>query len=267
MTTFRSGWLIVFVVLFTGCSFRGPSGDTGPLGPAGLAARNDSTSSRNTYALKFLGNDSYVRIPYSPDLKAEAITVELWVYVDTLVSQFTPLIAAANVDERNMADGYSIKFESGYCYFRLAQASNIAGACAVSYTPPTKQWIHLAATFERKQATLYINGRQVAQSADSPPIFYGSHGLTVGLGYHTDFGGYSYFHGMLDEIRIWNYARSPRQIRQEMDKKLNGTQDGLVGYWDFDHNEWNPLAIDETRYHNNGLLEGDVYYTTSIPFK
>lgn len=262
MTKSISVCFVLFSLFLISC--KGPKGDTGPIGPTGSLV---STSSQNTYALKFLGSNGYVAVPYAPALQPEAVTVELWVYVDTLASEFTPLIAAADANERNTADGYGIKFESGYCYFRLAQASNVGTACAVIYTPPTRQWIHIAGTYSNYVATLYINGQQVGQSTDSSAIYYGTHSLTFGVGYHSDFGGYSFFHGMMDEIRVWNYARSSAQIQQSMSTKLAGSEQGLIGYWNFDNNELNPLALDATSNHDNGLIWGDAYFISTTPFQ
>ncbi len=258
----RFSCLILTTLLLVSC--KGPKGDAGPVGPAGSL---DLTSSQNTFALKFLGTDGYVAIPFSPVLKPQSITIELWVYVDSLTSQFTPLIAATNINEWNMADGYSIKFESGYYYFRLAKSATLADGWTVLYTPPLRQWIHLAATYDKKEAILYINGQQVAQYPDTSSIYYGSQGLTFGTGYHSNFGGYSYLHGMMDEIRIWNYALSVSQIQQTMNAKLTGNENDLVGYWNFDNNELNPLALDATQNHNNGLIWGDAYYISTTPFK
>ena len=260
----------VILILANGC--KGPKGDTGPVGPAGSNAADDSTSTTNSHALRFVGTSSYVSIPFSPVLKPSPFTVELWVYVDTLYSPFIPLISATDEDQRNTADGYDIKFESGQFYLRLASAPNVAAAYGPLYTPPTKQWIHLACTVDAAHVTLYVNGQQLAQYANAQQLSYGKRGLTVGMGYHTTYGGYSFFQGMMDEIRIWNIARTQSQIQQTMTTKLTGTETGLVGYWNFDDNRFSPLVMDATKNHNNGILSndgiipGDAYLVTTTPF-
>lgn len=256
-------------MLANGC--KGPKGDVGPTGPAGSNTGNSTTSTTNTYAMRFVGTSSYVSIPYSPVLKPSSFTVELWVYVDTLYSQFIPLISATDEDQRNTADGYDIKFEAGLFYLRVASAPNLASAYWCSYTPPVKEWIHVACTLDSAHATLYVNGQQMAQFA-TQPIWYGNRGLTLGMGYHTTYGGYSFFRGMMDEIRVWNNARTQGQIQQTMRTKLTGTEAGLVAYWNFDDNEFSPLVMDATKNHNNGILSnngiipGDAYLVTTTPF-
>jgi hypothetical protein len=40
-----------------------------------------------------------------------------------------------------------------------------------------------------------------------------------------------YFKGGIDEVRIWDYARSQTEIQDYMNKCLNGLEQGLVGYY------------------------------------
>ena len=169
---------LVFILLILNAC-KGPKGDTGPTGPSGSAA---SDSTPNTYALKFLGTNGSVVIPYSPVLRPTAFTLEIWVYVDTIYSQFIPLISSSNTDQYSQADGYYIKFETGNYYLRLAKGPNLAAAYPVAYTPPTKQWIHLAASYDKKMATLYINGQQVAQYPDTFSVYYGAQTPVLGTG-------------------------------------------------------------------------------------
>ena len=42
-----------------------------------------------------------------------------------------------------------------------------------------------------------------------------------------------YTEGEMDEARIWNEARTQKEIRTNMAKGLNGSESNLVGYWNF----------------------------------
>ena len=46
--------------------------------------------------------------------------------------------------------------------------------------------------------------------------------------------------GSMDELRIWNDARTITEINDNMNKELSGTEAGLVGYYRF--NEGSPNA-------------------------
>lgn len=57
---------------------------------------------------------------------------------------------------------------------------------------------------------------------------------------------------MLDEIRIWNRARTHKEIRSTMNAPLTGDEPGLAGYWNFDDGTAKDLSPNK----NHGALEG-----------
>jgi hypothetical protein len=63
-----------------------------------------------------------------------------------------------------------------------------------------------------------------------------------------------YFQGDLDEIRIWNVARSPEDIQAARNKRLTGKEPGLVAYWTFDDG----TAKDFSTNGNNGVLDAEA---------
>ena len=44
---------------------------------------------------------------------------------------------------------------------------------------------------------------------------------------------YQTHNGRLDDVRLWNVARSEREIREHFDVELGGSEDGLVSYYNF----------------------------------
>ncbi|MEL6721255.1 MAG: LamG-like jellyroll fold domain-containing protein, partial [Bacteroidota bacterium] len=69
-----------------------------------------------------------------------------------------------------------------------------------------------------------------------------------------------YFDGQMDEIRFWNIAKSSAQILAQKDCALNGAQNGLVAYYNFDHgiaasnNAGVTTLVDRTGNGNDGTL-------------
>ncbi len=45
----------------------------------------------------------------------------------------------------------------------------------------------------------------------------------------------NFYEGIMDELRIWNVARTPIQIQANMNGVLTGTEPGLIAYYNFDH--------------------------------
>ncbi|MDZ7344022.1 MAG: GDSL-type esterase/lipase family protein [candidate division KSB1 bacterium] len=95
-------------------------------------------------------------------------------------------------------------------------------------------WTHVAFTFDNAKDSVhvYVNGVQAGPGARQPkdmpdtdaPVLIGAH-------------PYSPLHnavGLIDEVRIWNYARSAAEIRATMTRPLTGSESGLIGYWRFE---------------------------------
>jgi hypothetical protein len=71
---------------------------------------------------------------------------------------------------------------------------------------------------------------------------------------------------MMDEIRIWNYARSQEQIKQTMKQVLLGSEPGLVGYWNCEQGTYAAVLYDKTSSHHDGALVGNVSFALSNVF-
>lgn len=88
-------------------------------------------------------------------------------------------------------------------------------------------WYHVAVTFDdaTNAMNLYLNGVMV--SSGTPPDYTET---TLDLGI---FAGTNLFAGKMDEVRIWNVARSAGEIAANMNCKLRGDEPGLIAYYDF----------------------------------
>jgi|GEM_PF-991227 len=108
---------------------------------------------------------------------------------------------------------------------------------------PEASWIYRI--YKRQ---IYRDGELVAEDETLEP-YAGSGDLVVGMAGWND----GFFHGQIDEVRIWNTPRSETQIQENRDKRLNGDEEGLIGYWRFDSAGMS-YAEDSTGNWNNGLL-------------
>lgn len=75
-----------------------------------------------------------------------------------------------------------------------------------------------------------------------------------------------YFRGLIDEVRIWNVARSANDINNNMKKELTGTEAGLVGYWNCNDSNSSLILADKTTNGNSGTLRGGVSFSSDTPF-
>jgi hypothetical protein len=91
--------------------------------------------------------------------------------------------------------------------------------------------------------------------ADETPLFIGKDGLTK-----TEA-----FKGSIDNLRLWNIARTDEQIAEFRTLPLEGTEEGLIGYWKFDDG-CNQFACDLSQNGNDGYLMGSCWCSSSFPY-
>jgi len=93
-------------------------------------------------------------------------------------------------------------------------------------------WQHFAVVFDHGEATLYLNGAfNNSRTGMNTPSVTTS---LVSLGRENSPEGFigKLYRGAIDEVRIWNLARSARDIAKNMNKSLNVKKaKGLVAYW------------------------------------
>ena len=71
------------------------------------------------------------------------------------------------------------------------------------------------------------------------------------------------FNGHIDELRVWSIARSAEDIFDQMYLQLNGEEQGLVGYWNFNEGE-GLFAYDLSNNQNHGDIIGADYSTETF---
>jgi len=202
----------------------------------------------NQYALQFDGVDDYAQISDNALLSGGAgknLTVEAWVKPQT-VSGTRPIVHKY-LDGYTKDWGFAIfdgtvesAIESGGDNWELSGGAVAAGV-----------WTHIALVFDNSAnvVRLYVNGVQATQkmlSKDMPdsnaPIRIGRHGYGTG-----------YYSGEIEEVRVWNTARSASQITAAMNGQLLGNETGLIGYWSFNEGS-GQTAGDGTTNGNSGRL-------------
>ena len=118
-------------------------------------------------------------------------------------------------------------------------------------------WHHIAATYDGATMKIYIDGVQAASGAFSNLNFSSSvNNLFIG-----DWSPSSRnLNGSIDEVRIWNVARTVTQLNAAKNCELQGNEAGLVAYYKFNqgldavNNTTITTLIDATANANNGTL-------------
>jgi len=102
---------------------------------------------------------------------------------------------------------------------------------------PLNQWVHVAVRLANNYASwLYINGEQEKIGILLPPD-----DITRTINYigRSNWPNDSYADGMIDEFRIYNFAREPEEIKADFRKGIMDPQSetGLIVYYQFKEGE------------------------------
>jgi sugar lactone lactonase YvrE len=116
-------------------------------------------------------------------------------------------------------------------------------------------WNHVAVVYDGASVSFYINGA-LDQVVAAPAIGPLNNTSRVNLGRNSG-NGTDRVVGLIDEVRVWNRARTLDELQQTMGSRLSGTEPGLAAYWNFDDG----TARDLTPNGNDGTLEGDATTT------
>jgi hypothetical protein len=170
-------------------------------------------------AFSFDGTDDYMQIFDDASLKPAHLTVQFWFNSASTLNSSTdhvPLLAKLNSGDNfaNTVRGYDFFYEDGRIRFGLANDRDPVNDHPVDVAAGT--WHHVAGTFDGAEQKLYFDGLLVSTEANTVPIDYGSTASTILVGgayIHSVFGpDQIFFQGRVDEIELYNHARSATEI-------------------------------------------------------
>ena len=204
----------------------------------------------DNFGLDFDGIDDYVSIADDPTLvMSNTLTMSAWINPDTLGQ--TQLII-------NKEGEYEVGLLSdGSIAWAFDNADPDWTWHNTGYQVATNVWTHVAVTYDNGTISTYVNGGLVDEYHGSGPIgdqYVGMDELRIGG--RTNNPANQYFDGRIDEVRIWNTARTQGQIQSLMDVDLTGSELALVGYWTFEEGSGTVTADLNGGTNNGTLIDG-----------
>jgi hypothetical protein len=154
-----------------------------------------------------------------------AHTIEAWVYLDGYPASRSWLL---NLGQLNAGAHHWLIQPDG------STQLGYFGAGGTQFNPslPQNEWVHIATSHTGSTYSVYINGVLVGSAAAG--FIFNNTNLNIGFPFNNE----AYFNGKIDELRVWNIARTEAQIQANLYEELQGTETGLVAYYRF--NEGKP---------------------------
>ena len=185
-----------------------------------------------------LDGETAIEVPNSDSLNPKkAITIEAWMNMSKPVGE---CLAKDWGGQRDYIFPEIVQNGNGL-RFVLWPGTKILDVPGLE---PNK-WQHVAGLWDGKEMRVYIDGEEKgALPFDAKELAATDASLYIGVGDSQNW----FCTGAIDEIRIWEVARTEEEINEFMMKGLNGDEKGLNAHYTFDEGN----ANDNTKNGNDG---------------
>ncbi|MBX2977265.1 MAG: LamG domain-containing protein, partial [Ignavibacteriaceae bacterium] len=205
------------------------------------------------YALQFDGTDDYVSIADNASIdftSSQSYTLEAWIYADVLTAPNTGRAVLSKWHTSD--DSYFIRISpDGSLVF-----DNLNTAAGVI---TTNKWYHIACVYKTAPSAyrkVFVNGVEKSLSGSVIGVNDGN-SEPLKIGRHNSFA--NDWDGKIDEVRIWNVARTVEEIRATMNKELAGNEANLVAYYKMSNGSGTSLTDNQTSGTNTGTINGATW--------
>lgn len=181
----------------------------------------------NTRVLDFDGADDFIQMPVFAQLSGnQPRTIEMWANVRSFAGS-GGLFTFGNT---NTLEDFSLRVNGSTNNWRMqhwAADYDFNTAALNSGVGLLNRWTHYAVTYDGTQVCIYIDGSLVNCTNRNLNSNLVSNFLA------RWFGGY--LNGQIDEVKIWNYARSVSEISTNLCVPISQCSTaGLIAYYDFE---------------------------------
>jgi hypothetical protein len=210
------------------------------------------------------GDGDYVEMADSEILNdiGSQVTMEIWIRPEEYPGHiWIALIHKTDESAPNWSNrSYALQLH-GSGFIELASAPEGQGQFSLNSPGgliALDNWYHIAGVVDAKNdlMNIFINGVEVARQNSGRNIHISKLPLRIGDSHEGSPNQYP-FQGQIDEVRIWNVARTQEEIQATMFSGLSGREPGLVGYWTFDDVEDTITDLSPSGAH--GKLMGDAH--------
>jgi hypothetical protein len=214
------------------------------------------------------GTIGWVRVADHDGLEPQVFTIEAWVTPLGIAYSGTgdpvgPRIVIKPMESQvgNYLASYSLglNLDETVVVVVAHQLGSSGTTVNSTATVPQGTRAHLAMSFDGAWLRVFINGQlDTEELASGSSVDYGPEDVLIGAA-NLGSGYLRLFRGVIDDVRIWNYARSASEIAAQMECSLDGTEPGLLAYYSFNGGDLG----DDSGHGHGGVPEGLVELVTS----
>ena len=223
-----------------------------------LDTSTQQVEENNISSMSFDGSDDTINLGDNYDLGLSDWTYNMIVKADN-TSGWNTILGKTEFSSLNERFSISLRDDNFSVQF---YGSGSLDDITSGQTVPTGEWLLLSVVLKRdSNLEMYLNGELYHTfdiSSYSNTDFNIPNNFYIGSydGYNGNSNG---FEGLIDEVQIWNKALTRSEIVEYGNKILNGDEQGLVGYWNFedrDPTQVTDLSVNE----NHGTINGNPTY-------
>ncbi|MCX7992144.1 MAG: hypothetical protein N2651_00610, partial [Fimbriimonadales bacterium] len=201
------------------------------------------------------GTNARAEVPHAPALNAYPLTLEAWVKT----SQTTGQQGLLNKYSSGSLNGYQMFLLNGElrAWYFGSSGSVWGGDDGLNAGfIADGRWHHIAFVVDAWGGRLYVDGELRASRAwnGTPGATTTTIPFSIGY-YNSPVGGY--FSGLIDEVRVWNRARSRTELIRDAQSIFEGNESGLIAYYRLDEGRTSTTVTDSAGGDQNGTLSGD----------
>ncbi len=212
-------------------------------------------------ALNLDGTGDYVSVASSSqnNISGTTITVEAWIYPTAWKTNYWD---GGIVTKEGSTTGYMLRCgNSGQLGFSLGDGSAWHETSSATGALSLSKWQHVAGTYDGTTMRLFVNGVQVATNTSTFTITGNANNLVIGSA--DPYLGTREFQGAIDEVRVWNTARTFNELLSTNYKDLAGTETGLAAYYKMSNGSGITLTDNVSSGGTSGTFVGNTAWKTS----
>ena len=164
-----------------------------------------------------------------------ALTIEAWIFANTVGGGQQTIVSKTG----NTSNGFVLSTSNGWTSidFQIKNGGAVTTISAAGIAIENG-WHHIAATYQSTTGMkIYVDGVAINQTAITGGLASNAQQLTIGAQHDgagsADSDYSNFFNGSIDELRIWNIARTEAQINYTKETPLEGNEVGLAAYYQF----------------------------------